>query len=279
MIRYFIIICLTFGCISVIQAQKKEKIKGNRNVTTKETIVDAFHKISLTDKFKIDIIEGITSKVFIEADDNLHDVIKISVIDSVLRFDTTKKITSSKAMHIKVTYSDALRYIEVQDNAEVSSLTSINLPEMTVSNSGNSKSFLNIKTDKFKYINSDKSLVKLNLEAKIVTLELSENASLEALINADSMQVDMYQRAEAKIEGDVLSLDIRADNSSSFIGKNLTAQTCNAVAGLQTEMYLQVNKALTIDASGNTEIFIYDEPKLTVNNFSGTAKLHKKEMK
>lgn len=270
---------MTFGCISVIQAQKKEKIKGNRNVTTKETIVDAFHKISLTDKFKIDIIEGITSKVFIEADDNLHDVIKISVIDSVLRFDTTKKITSSKAMHIKVTYSDALRYIEVQDNAEVSSLTSINLPEMTVSNSGNSKSFLNIKTDKFKYINSDKSLVKLNLEAKIVTLELSENASLEALINADSMQVDMYQRAEAKIEGDVLSLDIRADNSSSFIGKNLTAQTCNAVAGLQTEMYLQVNKALTIDASGNTEIFIYDEPKLTVNNFSGTAKLHKKEMK
>jgi hypothetical protein len=260
-------------------AQKKEKIKGDRNVTVKETPIDAFNKIVVNDKFKVDIIEGAEAKVFIETDDNLHDIIQFSVTDSVLNFNTTKKITSSKKMSIKVTYSNILKHIETLNDAEISSLTSINLSEVTLTNSGNSKAFLNIKTKKFKHINSDKARVKLNLEAGIATLELGENTKLEALINADSLQVDMYQRSDAKIEGEVLSLDITADNSSTFTGKNLTANTCNVVSGLNTDIYLQVKEQLAIDASGNTEIYIFDNPKITIHNFKDTAKLYKKETK
>jgi hypothetical protein len=279
MVRNLILLVFAFGCISMTSAQKKEKIKGDRNVTVKETPIDAFNKIVVNDKFKVDIIEGAEAKVFIETDDNLHDIIQFSVTDSVLNFNTTKKITSSKKMSIKVTYSNILKHIETLNDAEISSLTSVNLPEVTLTNSGNSKAFLNIKTEKFKHINSDKARVKLNLEAGIATLELGENTKLEALINADSLQVDMYQRSDAKIEGEVLSLDITADNSSTFTGKNLTANTCNVVSGLNTDIYLQVKEQLAIDASGNTEIYIFDNPKITIHNFKDTAKLYKKETK
>lgn len=279
MVRNLILLVFAFGCISMTNAQKKEKIKGDRNVTVKETPINAFNKIVVNDKFKVDIIEGAEAKVFIETDDNLHDIIQFSVTDSVLNFNTTKKITSSKKMSIKVTYSNTLKHIETLNDAEISSLTSVNLPEVTLTNSGNSKAFLNIKTEKFKHINSDKARVKLNLEAGIATLELGENTKLEALINADSLQVDMYQRSDAKIEGEVLSLDITADNSSTFTGKNLTANTCNVVSGLNTDIYLQVKEQLAIDASGNTEIYIFDNPKITIHNFKDTAKLYKKETK
>lgn len=275
-----IILCIAILSVaSISYAQKKEKIKGNKNVTVQETKVSSFNKIVVNDKFKIDIIEGSEAKIFIETDENLHDIIQFSVADSVLSFNTTKRITSSKKMNIKVTYSNTLKHIETLDDGEISSLTSINLPEVTLTNTGNSKAFLNIKTEKFKHINSDKARVKLNLEAGIATLELGENTKLEALINADSLQVDMYQRSDAKIEGDVLSLDITADNSSTFTGKNLTANTCNVVSGLNTDIYLQVKEQLAIDASGNTEIYIYENPKITIHNFKDTAKLYKKETK
>ena len=260
-------------------AQKKEKIKGDRNVTSKETVISDFNRIVVGEKFQIDLIEGTQPTVFVEADDNLHDVINFNVADSTLTFSTSKRITTSKKMRIKVTYTKSLRQIETNENGEVSSLTSINLDDIVLVNSGSSKAYLNIKTTKFKFINSDKARVKLNVTADMATLELNETSKVEALITTDSMQVDMYQRSDAKIEGNVNYLNIRADNSATFTGKNLTSNTCDVLSELNSDVYVQVMENLTVDASGNSEIYIYDDPKIVINRFAGTAKLHKKELK
>ena len=122
--------------------QKKEKIKGDRNVTTKETRINSFNRIVVGEKFKIDLIEGNEASVFVEADDNLHDVIDFSVADSTLYFNTSKRITTSKKISIKVTFTKALRQIETKENGEVSSLTSINLDDIVLVHSGSSKAFL-----------------------------------------------------------------------------------------------------------------------------------------
>jgi len=93
----------------------------------------------------------------------------------------------------------------------------------------------------FKFINSDKSKAELNVTANTSTLELSDNSKLEALINSTDIKVDLYQRADAKIEGDVDTL-------------------------------------ITIDATGSSEVYLYENPKITINKFEGTVKLHKKEL-
>ena len=259
--------------------QKKEKIKGDRNVTTKETRINSFNRIVVGEKFKIDLIEGNEASVFVEADDNLHDVIDFSVADSTLYFNTSKRITTSKKISIKVTFTKALRQIETKENGEVSSLTSINLDDIVLVHSGSSKAFLNIKTSKFKLINNDKAKLRLNVTTTLATLELNENSKTEALIETDSMQVDLYQRADAKIEGNANLLNIRADNSSNFVGKNFTTTNCEVISDLNADVYIQVTENLTVDASGNSEVFIYDNPKIVINKFTDTSKLHKKEMK
>lgn len=271
---------LTFGFLlfSSTYGQNKEKIKGNKNVTIQETNVNSFNRIVVGEKFKIDLIEGIEASVFIETDDNLHDVIKFNVADSTLYFTTAKRITTSKKINIKVTYTKTLNQIETIETGEVSSLTSINLDDIVLVHSGNSKAYLNIKCSKFKLINNDKAKANLNVVAKLSTLELNENSKTEALIQSDSIQVDLYQRAEAKIEGYTEYLNIRADNSTNFIGKDLTAKTCELISDLNSDVHVQVVDSLTIEVSGNSEVYIYDNPKITLNKFSETAKLHKKEM-
>ncbi|NND51164.1 MAG: DUF2807 domain-containing protein [Flavobacteriaceae bacterium] len=265
--------------ITTAYSQNNEKIKGSRNVTTQETPINSFNRIVVGEDFKIDLIEGPSASVFVEADDNLHDVIKFYVTDSTLTFNTSMRITTSKKISIKVSYTQALKYIETIEGAEVSSLTSINLDEVVLKHSGTSRAYLNIKTSKLKLINSEKAKLKLNINAKLASLELNENSKTEALIQSDSIQVDLYQRSEAKIEGDADYLNIRADNYSNFVGKNLSANSCDIIADLNCDVYVQVIDNLSIEASGNSEVYIYENPTIALKKFSDSAKLHKKELK
>jgi len=279
MLKNALLIVFLIACITSGFSQDKEKIKGDRNVTSRETKIDAFNRIVVGEDFKIDIIEGAQASIFIEADDNLHEVIKFNVADSVLKFETTSKITSSKKINIKVIYTNALSQIETFEDGEISSLTSVNLDKVILKNTGSSKAFLNIKTTDFKFINSDRAKVKLNVTTKIAKLELAENSKVDALINADSLNVDLYQRSDAKIEGTLKHLNIRADNSSNFVGKDLTSSTCELLSEGSSDVAVQVTTSLTINATGNSEVYIYANPKITLNKFTDTAKLYKKEMK
>jgi hypothetical protein len=279
MLKNALLIVFIIGCISTGLSQSKEKIKGDREVTSKETKLNAFNRIIVGEDFKIDIIEGSQASVFVETDDNLHDIIKFDVKDSTLTFNTSHKITSSKKINIKVIYTRALKQIETFEDGEISSLTSVNLDKVILKNTGSSKAFLNIKTKDFKFINSDRAKVKLNVNSQIANLELAENSNVDALINADTLNVDLYQRADAKIEGTLKHLKVRADNSTNFVGKDLTTSTAEVICEINSDVAIQVTKSLAIEASGSSEVYIYADPKITLNKFSDTAKLYKKEMK
>jgi hypothetical protein len=278
MLKNALLIVFLIGFITTGFSQDKEKIKGDRNVTSRETKINSFNRIVVGEDFKIDIIEGVQASIFIETDDNLHDVIKFGVADSTLTFQTSSKITSSKKINIKVIYTKTLQQIETFEDGEISSLTSINLDKVILKNTGSSKAFLNIKTTDFKFINSDRAKVKLNVTTKIANLELAENSNVDALINADTINVDLYQRSDAKIEGIVKHLKVRADNSANFVGKDLTASSCEVLCEDSSDVSVQVTNSLTIEATGSGEVYIYADPKITLSKFTDTAKLYKKEM-
>ena len=117
------------------------------------------------------------------------------------------------------------------------------------------------------------------MNSQIANLELAENSNVDALINADTLNVDLYQRADAKIEGTLKHLKVRADNSTNFVGKDLTTSTAEVICEINSDVAIQVTKSLAIEASGNSEVYIYADPKITLNKFSDTAKLFKKEMR
>lgn len=259
------------------QAQNTEKIKGNRDVTVKQTYVDPFKGIVVGEDFSVELIYNAAASVEIEADDNLHEVIKFEVATDTLKFWTTKRITSHKTIKITVNYSDPLTYIETIEDGEIRSLTSLELKDVTLKTSGSSKAYLNINANNFTYNGTDKAKVKLNVTAKdSAALILSANCKLDALLNSQQATVDLYQRATATLEGNLENLTLRTDNFADFKGKNLTAVNCNLVSESSSEVYINVSKEVTIDASGSAEIYLYNDPKITINKFTDTAKLQKK---
>jgi hypothetical protein len=273
-----IIIALVFS-MSVplfMSAQDDEKIKGDRNVTIKQTYIDPFSKIVVGEDFYVEVIYNKKPSVEIETDDNLHEFIAFEVKDSVLTFKTTKKIVSSKKMVIKVNYGDEFQHIETVDDAEVRSLTSLELKNATLKTSGTSKAYLNIKSESFKFESLDKARVKLNLFANTSTIQLSDNTKLDLVINSQEATFDLYQRANADIEGITQNVVIKTDNNSKFNGTNFTTKTCNVKSEIASDVYIEAIESITIDASGTSSIYLLGNPKITITQFLDTVKLQKK---
>jgi hypothetical protein len=259
-------------------AQDDEKIKGDRNVTIKQTYIDPFNKIVVGEDFSVEIIYNSKPSVEIETDDNLHQYIDFGVTAGVLTFQTTKRITSSKKMNIKVNYGEGLESIETKEDGEIRSLTSLELKNTTLMTSGSSKAYLNIRTAKFDYTSLDKARSKLNVNATgIATIVLGDNCKVEALLNAKSAKIDMNQKATAIIEGTTDDFILRTDFSSSFNGKEFAVNACNLIVEGNSSATVRVNGTLNLETSGGSEVYFYGPGKITLNKFSGNAKLQKKE--
>lgn len=260
-------------------AQNKEKIKGNREVTIKKNYVEPFNRIVVGDRFEIEIIFNAKPSVEIEADSNLHDVIMFEVIDSTLSFKTTHRITSKKALKITVNYTNTLKDIETQDNGEIRSLTSLELNnnDVTLKTSGNSRAYLNINSKTYKQVSLDKSKVKLNLTTNSTTLELSDNAKMDALINTNDATIDLYQRAIINLEGQAKTATIRTDNNSDFNGRKFSITNCNLICEVASDAYVEALESITMEIMGNSEVYLYGNPSITLEKFTDSAKLQKKE--
>ena len=273
-VTLFLLVVLGYSITSF--AQNSEKVKGDRNLTIKQTYIDGFKKIVVGEDFKVELFYNKKPSVEIETDDNLHEYISIQVIDSVLTLTTTRDIRAKK-LNVKVNYGDEFSDIEVKDDGEVRSLTSLELHNASLKTSGSSRAYLNIKTDDFSFISSDKTKVKLNITATNVAAEISDNTKMDALINATTVKMDLYQRANSDIEGTIESLTLRTDNNAQFNGKNFTTKTCNVIAELASDIYVEVIEDIVIEASGSSEVYLYGNPKITINKFTDTVKLQKKE--
>ncbi len=262
----------------------QDKIKGNKNVSTIETEVNSFNKIIVGEKFNISFMKDDAASVEIKTDENLHDVIRFSVTDSVLKFKTTKRITSSKEMEITVRYTDILKIIELKDNAELNSVNTIDNIGIVLKINDAARANLNLKNYSFKLVNNNDAKLKLssksrlNIESKLVDLELNESSKTEALITCDSLTVNMYQRANAKIEGDATYMKANTINSTNFTGKNLSIMNCEVITEDSSDFSIQTSDDIIIEASGTSEVSIYGDPKIILNKFSDSAKLYKKEL-
>ena len=228
---------IAFGYHTIGFTQDTEKVKGDRNVTIKQTYVDAFNTVIIGEDFEVELYYNSKPSVEIETDDNLHQYIQIEVVDSVLTFKTTTDIRSRKELKIKVNYTNGFSHIETRDNAEVRSLTSLELNDSSLKCTGSSRAYLNIKATNFNFMSLDKAKVKLNLNASKAKFELSDNCKLDALVNAKETKVDLYQRANIDIEGTTDNLLLVSDNNAQFNGKGFTSKTCTAICEFASDWF------------------------------------------
>jgi hypothetical protein len=124
---------------------------------------------------------------------------------------------------------------------------------------------------------NDKSKVELNLKSEKTAIDASKSTYIKALISSGEMKFDMYQKASADVEGDVLDLKLRLDNNTDFMGKKLTAKNALVEVSGYAKTNINISNTATLDASGNGEIELFGEPiKIEIKHFNDSAILRKK---
>ena len=86
------------------------------------------------------------------------------------------------------------------------------------------KMFLNLNSKNITIIADDKSHIETNSKSETASIILSKNSDLKALISATELKLDLYQKAKAVVEGDVIDMKLRLDNNTNFNGKKITVK-------------------------------------------------------
>jgi hypothetical protein len=278
MTKKFTIIVIALFSFTIASAQVKlEKIKGSKIVTISVKEVESFENVEIEEFLDVYFVKSEKQSIEIEADDNLHDIISYNVLGNTLKLTALKQPTGEKKVAIRVNYTDSLKTIVGRHDSKINAIADINLENITIKNFDRSQSFLNIRSTNFTLIMTDKSKAEINVKSDKTFLELSKDAKVKGLIASPEAKIDLYQKAEAEIEGDAQIAKIRLDNNSSLIAKKFTVKDMELVAESYTKCSVNAQKSIEISASGKTEIDLLGEPKVDLKVFTNSAILAKKE--
>ena len=272
---YLSIITLIFST-SILLAQKAEKIKSSKVVTTSQKEIKSFNAIEIGDNLEINLEKGDKNEIKIEADDNLHDIINLEVQDDILMISTSKEAQGFKKLSVKITYTNNLNLVTTKDESVVNAIQEIILDNITFKTFNKSKLFLNVNSKNFILQSNDKSKIELNLKGENSFIELSKNATLKALINSVDLKCDLYQKANAVIEGDATNANLRLDNSAELNARNFNIKNGNLAIEGNANCSILAENSIAISATDRAEIALFGTPKIEINKLEGEAKLLKK---
>ncbi|MFT5964873.1 MAG: hypothetical protein ACI9L6_001624 [Flavobacterium sp.] len=261
---------------AIISAQKKETIKGSKKVTIEQREIENFHSLQVDDNIEVYIERGETAELKIEADDNLHDIIKIDLQDNALRIYTTKEAIRYRKLMVKITYSKDLNLVISRNNVTINAIQQVLLDSITFRSFDNSKLFLNVNVKDFLLQSNDESKVELNLKSENSKIELSKDASLKSLIVTKDLACDLYQKSTAKIEGSATNAAFRLDSNSNLTANKLTVKNIDLTSEGYSNSAVYAETSIIISASDKSEIQLFGEPEIEMRKFVDEPQLLKK---
>lgn len=272
-------VLLLLSVSTLALAQKGEKIKGSKIVTIEQKEIGNFNSLEVSDNIEIYLDRGEKCELKIEADDNLHDIIKIDLTANTLRLNTTKEATNYKKLIVRVTYNKELKTITANNEAIINAIQEIQLDDISFKSLDDSKLFLNVNSKNFSLQCDNNSKTELNLKSENAVISLSKNATLKALVSSLNLKCDLYQKTKAILEGDVENASIRLDNNAILTANNLVIKNADLFTENYSNCSINVNGLLRLDASGNSTIQLYGEQKIETKRFMDNAALIKKPTK
>ena len=264
--------------IFVAQAQKKEKIKGNREVLIKKFTIPSFNAIEVSEKFEIGLQKSTdTTRVIIETDDNLFDVIHFSVEEGVLKFNTSKEIVKKKRLKITVFVPEKFSSIKIVEKGKVYNEEAFSLKNLKIESSqrGQAKLNLDIKND-FNINLTDKS--KLNFEgtAQNVNIKLGDNSEMKAKWTLKNIKIELNDHASLNQKGNVNEANIKLNQKSELNAKDFIINNAILETFDKSVAEINVKNNLSLKAKGNSEVSIFNDPKVNLKAFNDNAILYKK---
>lgn len=257
-------------------SQKKEKIKGDKNVVTvNKGFEKGFTSIEIADNLKVKLTNSLINGYTLTADNNLHDDIIFTVSEGLLKIYTTSNIVSSKKLDITLSLNN-LEHIYLKDDAELKSEKTFDSNAITIDAQNSSKFDLELKSKQVSIKMNSGAKGKLKLRADELVIALSDKANLEANINMNVTNASLANNAKLRLDGSSDKALFNLIDSSELDAKRMKASTVDVSTTKGSEVHIDARKNLSIDARDKSKVFIYSEPRIDIKKFTDKAELIKR---
>lgn len=268
----YLLLLLFLPLISI--GQRKPKIKGNRSVTVSMGELPPFNHFVLTDDLEVTLQKSNSEGYQIEADDNLIETLKFDMQGDVLVLSSYYRITSKKKLMVTVNYTN-LASIR-QQGGKLIVPNDIKADSFELEAAGDSKTEIRVDAFLAKYILKENAKVDGNIQADSLSLQMSDRADAKFYIRAGQSNINMFGNTNLDVEGNSEVLKLNLEDNAKYQGEKCLVQS--AILQLIGSPFAKINaqQELFLSSSGSSKTHFYGNAKIMVNQFLDTSELHKK---
>lgn len=257
----------------VVQAQRKPRIKGNRQVIEVTQSLPPFSQVQLADDLEVRLERGDTEEVRLEVDENLVDVLRFDVSGSTLTIASFYAITGSRKLAITVRYRE-LTALEATAGTLISEEV-INGDLMEVSASEASKLQLRLRANLLNLALEGNSRADLNVEADSLHLAMGDQVDATIYTANQGMALELGGHAALALEGVSASASVQVLEYGNLKADGLVATRMQARLEASAVGRLRADSELQLDLSGGSRTYLYGQPRISIARFADRAELHK----
>ncbi len=209
------ILILALLCLTISNAQKLKKIKGNQKIVSITRTTSDYEKISVSGSFDVKLVSGKEGNISIKGDENLLEFIKTEVNNNTLSvyFEKGKSIQYDYNSSIEITIPfETINQVTFSGSGNLTNTDSINSENLDITMSGSGNVKFETSTTNLKITKSGSG--NLNAKGKTTNIEIlssgSGNANLSDLTSQNavatqsgsgSIKVNCSKSLEAKTVG------------------------------------------------------------------------------
>ena len=203
-------------------------IKGNGNVTSIERNLSSdFTEIEISRGLDVYLTQSDTKSLTVQADENLHDIIKTEVKDGVLKIYAEDNISASASKKVMLNFNTITR-LKASSGSDVISTNAITAERLDI-------------------VCSSGSQVELDITAQTIYCETSSGSDVE-------------------LSGSTKEFYAEASSGSDIKAKNLDAEITDARASSGADITVFATKKLSVKSSSGGDISYYGNPELVEKN-------------
>jgi len=218
--------CLNFNCK-----------RGNGKVVKQNRKVTGFNAIDISGSYEVILIQGNTTSLIVEADDNLQSVIKTKVENKKLIVENEESICDSKSLKL---------YITTPDIKSVSLSGVVDLK--------------NVDT----------------IRTKMLAIDVSGVADIHFAISVEKLSLSCSGSGTIALKGRAGDMDAEISGSGEINAFGLLTDTCSLSSSGAGKANLNVSQKLDVDISGTATVKYKGNPKVK-QDISGVGSFEKVE--
>ncbi len=273
--KIILLVCIAFTC--VVNAQRKPKIKGSRIVTEVQKELPPYNEIKLIENLKIKLQKAVSPGYSIIADDNLIDVLKFEVVDSVLTIGTFYKIIGKKQLDIAISYTSLNKVVATAGSIFMDDM--IGGDDLTVKTYGAAKVQLNTNAALVTIDMEGNSFGDYSIDCGSLVIELKDKVNTEMHAVSDEIMINMFNGSSSKLEGSVNLLNVNLMGNSNLKAEKLSAINAETIVQESGSGRFHALENFSLAARDKSKTYLFGNPQIAIIEFLDTSELHKRVIK